>query len=330
MKIPARLFFIYFRRQLLEKPDLSLKAEAKIRERLNKKYQNLPPGETVEVERIHINDFVLKDWIAAKKFRKPFVLEGLYDNHSVLEWSDLKTKYSDCVVPVHGNAETNEKWQYEIPENQSIGNAVAKIEAGEKANVVSSSQIFIDYPEVLDRLNVGRLNSLFDTKVIRNEIFVGGKGSGSAFHFAGGGNFFLMASGNKRWVFVDPADTLGMYPTVGRKKTSAFFGSPISSTAKNEKYPLYDKITKYQTVLNEGDLLYNPPWWWHEVYNLTNSIGMPMRAVGTPFMDHIGGRSLFFSTLYTFSNNHLRNYRELKRKNIKNDTIPNTSFGSTN
>ncbi|NMH89581.1 cupin-like domain-containing protein [Flavivirga algicola] len=327
MTIPPKLFFIYLRRQLLENPELNIKSEAKIRKRLNKKNESLPLGKTVEVERVHIKDFVLDDWITAKKFRKPFVVEGIYDGNNVLNWEDLKTKYSDCIVPVHEEAEISKKWQYVIPKKQSIGEAVSKIEKGQMANVVSSSQIFVDYPEVLERLNVKKLNALFDMKVLRNEIFIGGKGSGSAFHCAGGSNFFLMANGKKRWVFVDPKDTLAMYPTVGRKKSSAFFGSPISTTSKNEDYPLFDKVTKYHTVLNQGDLLFNPPWWWHEVYNVEDSIGIPMRSAGIPFFNHIGGRSVFFSTLYILSNNHIKNFWELRRKTIQTDDIPNDSFG---
>ena len=53
-----------------------------------------------------------------------------------------------------------------------------------------------------------------------------------------------------------------------------FVGSPVKHRANKRflahEYPLYNAIPKLKIILEPGDLLINPPWWWHAINNKTD------------------------------------------------------------
>jgi hypothetical protein len=44
-----------------------------------------------------------------------------------------------------------------------------------------------------------------------------------------------------------------------------------------ERFPMARHMDYYETVLNAGDVLYNPPYYWHHVMNPVSSIGVGFR-----------------------------------------------------
>ena len=95
---------------------------------------------------------------------------------------------------------------------------------------------------------------------------------GTDFHCANNHNLFFQFTGKKRWYFVNPAETAFIYPMSSRSKGhfSSFLDLADYSGSRNIKdYPLL-KYLNIQTIeIEEGDALYNPPWWWHAVECLT-------------------------------------------------------------
>ncbi len=49
-------------------------------------------------------------------------------------------------------------------------------------------------------------------------------------------------------------------------KSQASFDKPDFSVTPN-----FDQIEGYEAVLNPGEVLYNPPYWWHHVQSITPS-----------------------------------------------------------
>jgi len=81
-----------------------------------------------------------------------------------------------------------------------------------------------------------------------------------------------------------------IYSQIGFVSDGRFFSSPILTDEKEEidkKYPLYNYVPKYSAHLKPGDVLYNPPWWWHEVRNLNESISVPIRVVTIDDLKHL-------------------------------------------
>jgi len=155
----------------------------------------------------------------------------------------------------------------------------------------NSEAIFDNHPELIDDLNLDRLKVFCGNGRISNDdkgygrlpiqFFTGRAGTGSAFHCANAYNFFLQIEGRKRWSFVDPKWTFLLYPSVNR--SAAYHGFAVKDP--NTVYPTYERLWKicprFSTILEEGDVLLNPPWWIHCIENLDSNT----TAVATRWVD---------------------------------------------
>ena len=106
-------------------------------------------------------------------------------------------------------------------------------------------------------------------------LFLGPKGSDTAIHCAGNENLFVQVQGQKKWrlypvsqspVF-DPPANRSLYKYTGFRADDPDY----------ERYPMTRHMDWYETVLEPGDVLYNPPYYWHHVSNPTQSIGVGCR-----------------------------------------------------
>ena len=106
------------------------------------------------------------------------------------------------------------------------------------------------------------------------KMYVGGPLTSTSFHCAPVMNLYLQVYGRKRWVLVAPKFTPFMYPALSKGLN---WQSRVDFRDPNyEEAPLYRYVDRYETVLEPGDVLWNPPWVWHGVQNLTESIAVSM------------------------------------------------------
>ena len=116
-----------------------------------------------------------------------------------------------------------------------------------------------------------RLEPYCHLKVGYEQIFVGRQGTGTPFHHAAVYNWFYQVDGKKHWWFIDPYDSFLTYPVaiLGRAAGFSFCLFPYEY---NEKaFPLFQYCPMYSAVLEPGDVLFNPPWWWHAIKNVTET-----------------------------------------------------------
>lgn len=109
---------------------------------------------------------------------------------------------------------------------------------------------------------------------IMAKMYVGGPMTSTSFHCAPVMNLYLQAYGRKRWVLVAPRFAPFMYAALSKGlnwQSRVDFRDPDYTEA-----PLYRYVDRYETVLEPGDVLWNPPWVWHGVQNLTESIAVSM------------------------------------------------------
>jgi hypothetical protein len=330
MRIPLDMKAVYFCRHILESQNLFSSLEAKARKKTEEQYRDYQNLTDIEIERvIDINHFDPNSFLEDGGFDTPFLIKGVFSSNA-LQWDQLRETYGDSLVPVHPAAKLGESWQYETVREMTLRDAMRAMEQGAPISVVSSSQVFVDHSQLLETMKPRVLSDVFGAHFVRHEMFVAGPGTGSAFHCAVGGNFFHMVNGRKRWLLVNPSDSFAMYPTIGRNTRSAIFGSPINSESyqedQRELFPLYSRVPKYLVILEPGDVLFVPSWWWHEVKNLEPSIGFPFRA-------WIPGKNHFFLLLTMLSINGIKNLpRALAARITKSpswmmkDSIPRESF----
>jgi Cupin-like domain len=124
-------------------------------------------------------------------------------------------------------------------------------------------------------------NSWFDTF----QVFIGGENSVTNIHNANPPNLFVQVYGQKDWILyshyhtmvIDPIPVRNAYRNAPYKKNNAPF-DPFDP-AYETPYTLYKYIDGISVSLQPGDVLWNPPFYWHTVKNITDSIGVGYRWV---------------------------------------------------
>ena len=129
-------------------------------------------------------------------------------------------------------------------------------------------------------------------------LFLGGQGTDTAIHNAGNENIFVQIAGQKKWRFYPVEHTPIFDPVANRSMYKYTKYHPDSPDF--ERFPMARHMDYYETVLQPGDVLYNPPYYWHHVSNPVRSIGVGCRwsNIRTAFQ-----ASPLLSTLELFNTN---------------------------
>lgn len=142
----------------------------------------------------------------------------------------------------------------------------------------NSEILFTKYPEIRDLFQYERLEPYLHMKVGYEQIFVGKEGTGTPFHHASVYNMFYMVDGSKTWYFVDPYDSYLGYPMAILGRAANFFMCLFPGQYDKEAFPLFQYCPVYKGQVHAGDVLFNPPWWWHAIKNVTpHSVGVASR-----------------------------------------------------
>jgi len=115
------------------------------------------------------------------------------------------------------------------------------------------------------------------------QVFIGGKDSETPLHNASACNLFVQTYGEKKWILyhkyhtpvIDPRPVRNIYRSAPIR--GKYYFNPFEENPDYETYPMYEYIDGYEVVLKPGDVLWNPPYTWHTVKNLSDSIGVGYR-----------------------------------------------------
>jgi hypothetical protein len=253
-----------------------------------RRVQGRPLGRTLAVER--------KRNLSAAQFRreyfltgKPVVLEGI-----AADWPAVQKWTFEYLLERCGHEEVDvlEGLSWKVQASPGM-DAVAAAERGMKMRDLLSaarhgSGWYGSFLELLD--THADLRNDIDWSFVREygnasmrlpwqrdlmgKMYVGGPLTSTSFHCAPVMNLYLQVYGRKRWVLVAPRFTPFMYPGLSKGlnwQSRVDFRDP-----NDEEAPLYRYVDRYETVLEPGDVLWNPPWVWHGVQNLTESIAVSM------------------------------------------------------
>lgn len=87
-------------------------------------------------------------------------------------------------------------------------------------------------------------------------------------------------AGRKKWWFIPPSQTAYIKPSFNVNGFSSHTQTLIGK-GNDQPSPWLDKIERYTAILNPGDVLINPPFFWHGILNLGEPgdmvIGVPTR-----------------------------------------------------
>lgn len=239
--------------------------------------RSLPVIPEVQVPELDASEATREAIVAlSKDFTFPIVVRGgLKHSDSVKEWhkrSFWLDKYGDEEVVCTGSDGSN---LHTLKDYFTRTNELY---------VAGATSIFERNPELKEMINnditARMMPDGLDNPAFFTQMFMGLSSTGTTVHCAIGVNIFRQIAGRKKWYFLPPSQTPYVYPKLYTNGYSAT-SKTIQDSHKGQLTPWFNKLERYTTTLEPGDLLINPPWWWHAVENFAEDdelvIGCPTR-----------------------------------------------------
>lgn len=88
-------------------------------------------------------------------------------------------------------------------------------------------------------------------------------------HSEGGGNLFRQLSGNKRWMMVPPENRQYICPFMFRGY--ATIKTCVQNLDAELKEKWFTRVPRLETILHPGDMVFNPPWYWHDAFSVRSN-----------------------------------------------------------
>ncbi|AFZ23818.1 JmjC domain-containing protein [Cylindrospermum stagnale PCC 7417] len=105
-------------------------------------------------------------------------------------------------------------------------------------------------------------------------LWIGGANQKSTIHNDDYHNFNAQIFGEKIFLLFAPEEYKKLYV---EKINDGLWSSPINSQQPDlAKFPLFDELIGLKAVLNQGDILFIPAFWWHQAFSITTSINVNM------------------------------------------------------
>jgi Cupin-like domain len=211
----------------------------------------------------------------SEKMTRPVVIRGyIRDSQACQDWSPeyFIAHLGDDRIPVVVRGDKNLEHTRKHGEMRlvTMREYLSDVQQGGTAYVNNLTRIFVTRPELLREMELHRLRVLYPAsaqRIFNINLFMGGRGTGSSLHCAFNGNFFHNIKGRKRWVFYAPSASPYLLPTGAHPFLYAISDLNYREAPSDS---VLRKLPRYEVELEPGDLLYNAPWWWHDVENLSD------------------------------------------------------------
>lgn len=96
--------------------------------------------------------------------------------------------------------------------------------------------------------------------------------------------FITQVRGRKEWVMYEPDQTPYMYPSENAENISKI---PMENDVDLNEFPLFAKAIPLHFIVEEGEMLYGAPGWWHTTRALTPSIAVVLSTANGPIWSHV-------------------------------------------
>ncbi|MDZ8066255.1 MAG: cupin-like domain-containing protein [Nostoc sp. DedQUE08] len=211
--------------------------------------------------------------------RRPVIITGVINDWNALSlWTAnyLTTLFSEKQVDIsvsqnsiftgdleNGFANLKQKMQF-----SDFINILASKDKFEKFYYLQQQSIPIEFPEILQDI---KLPKYFDKKLfVDPTIWIGSGGNISPLHYDAMDNLFTQVSNHKRFLLFDPQQTSSLYPFPATSKIPHMSQINIEKPDL-DKFPNFQKAKYFECIVELGEILFIPAFWWHQVYSLDNS-----------------------------------------------------------
>lgn len=240
-------------------------------------------GETLKVRECNS----IEEFLSNKKelLNEPLIFKG-----AAAEWPAVKNWSKEYFIEYFANSKVelvgnvglaDKKNQNKFIETnfKEFINELSK----DKANYLRFSRIIDDNPELRSDMDVDWLRN-FKSGVSWGDnlyMFMGEAGSSTSMHNALIQSLFIQINGLKKWTLYAPNERFFLDPVAARMPY--FYTDANPNNPNDKRYPLLSYAKKYEIVLEGGDILYFPSYYWHYVENLTANIGVTYKFTNIPF-----------------------------------------------
>lgn len=207
------------------------------------------------------------------------IIGGAKTWNAVHKWSPpwlLKNYCNDKISLFDASIDKNSQVDYNV-DDSTLKDVLEAMKIEDKSKYSRFNRILYDHPELIEDFDwnwLYKMRSNFSSGKTF-QVFIGGKGTRTSLHSASENNLFTQVYGRKHWYLYPPDYDLVFTPPITR---SPYFHSKFDPDNPDyDSFPNTKFISTWECELNPGDILYNPPSWWHHVTNKTNSIGVGFR-----------------------------------------------------
>lgn len=211
--------------------------------------------------------------------RKPVIITG-----AMKSWNALSLWTADYLNTVVGNTQVDISVSQNslFTGNQENGfaklrqkmnfiefiNLLQKDKSTDNYYYLQQQSITANFPQLFSDIE---LPEYFDKKrLIDPTIWIGSEGNISPLHYDAMDNLFAQVSGRKRFLLFNPQQTSLLYPFPADSKIPHMSQINIDKL-DFDKFPNFSKAKYFDCVIEAGEILFIPVFWWHQVYSLENS-----------------------------------------------------------
>lgn len=201
-----------------------------------------------------------KDWPAVGKWNLDFFSENFSD--------EVQPNIPTSGEEIFAKKQSGEKVDYftlgDLKENENKDKFYANF-----------SPLVHKYKSLRDELKLDLLRQLQDkySSLMMYQLFMGAKAKKTDLHSEISSNLFIMISGIKKWAMCSPEYNEFLEIPISREPC---FHSPINFIEKSHP-DIIKRINYFEFDLLEGDILFVPPYFWHQVVNETQSVGLAIK-----------------------------------------------------
>jgi ribosomal protein L16 Arg81 hydroxylase len=214
------------------------------------------------------------------KHNIPVIMKGAAKNWTCLKsWRPevlIKNFGSDVVDLINASPGDHENLSYDLKQ-VTFGDVLEDITKEKPQYYSRFNQMLHFHPELVEDLDMEwmqkRRHWYGNGKTF--QVFIGGTGTYTHLHSAAEHNLFVQVMGKKQWIMYPPEFSVFLRPLVTR---NPYFHSAFHPDQPDyRKFPEMEFADRYEFELEEGDVFFNPPCWWHHVKNPQASIGVGFR-----------------------------------------------------
>lgn len=146
-------------------------------------------------------------------------------------------------------------------------------------NYLRFSPLLMEREDLMSDFNLDWIKNFPTSQSIAKKyfLFIGAKGTKTPIHNAISHTAFIQIKGQKKFTVWDPSDRL--FLNVRAERHPYFFSHADPIENDKSEYPLFKYANRTEIILNPGDVLFFPAYYFHYVENLTDSIGVAYKFV---------------------------------------------------